>query len=289
LVVQGEAVCTCLSCPNMLDPVCGSDGKNYDNVCKLRQNACKTNTLITLISRDACLQDGKPTCVCVEPCPKILKPVYGSDGKNYDNECLLKLAACKSKSRILIAGSGRYHDKPTCVCVEPCPEILKPVYGSDGKDYDNECLLKLAACKSKSRILIAGFGHDKPTCVCVEPCPEILKPVYGSDGKDYDNECLLKLAACKSKSRILIAGFGLQDDKPTCVCVEPCPEILKPVYGSDGKDYDNECLLKLAACKSKSRILIAGFGQPCPEILKPVYGSDGKDYDNECLLKLAAC
>ncbi|XP_023344452.1 four-domain proteases inhibitor isoform X2 [Eurytemora carolleeae] len=69
-------------CPRLLSPVCGADGKSYDNAC-----------LAEFKSSVQC--DGPCPCqeeVCA--CPKHISPVCGEDGNDYHNPCLAK---CKTK------------------------------------------------------------------------------------------------------------------------------------------------------------------------------------------------
>ena len=41
-------------------------------------------------------------CKCIQECPKMMKEVCGSDDVTYDNECLLKKAACENHTEIEI-------------------------------------------------------------------------------------------------------------------------------------------------------------------------------------------
>merc|ERR1712010_388375 len=69
---------------------------------------------------------GKPK-LCM--CPKIHKPVCGSDGKTYGNSCMAK---CKKVD----------FKEGACSTKCMCAEIYKPVCGSDGKTYGNSCTAK---------------------------------------------------------------------------------------------------------------------------------------------------
>ena len=52
-----------------------------------------------------------------------------------------------------------------CECIQECPKVMKEVCGSDNVTYDNECLLKKAACEKYTEIEIV----DKGPCTGMQP------------------------------------------------------------------------------------------------------------------------
>jgi len=133
-------------------------------------------------------------------CPMIYRPVCGSDGKNYGNECEARCQGITSvrKGKCNISNvKVPIHKKVNCAC----PMIYKPVCGENGHTYPNLCE---ASCQS---ILVSYKGrctkNNKPK-ICF--CPAIYQPVCGSNGKNYGNACQ---ATCQG---ITVSSKGVCED-----------------------------------------------------------------------------
>ncbi|KAJ8960090.1 hypothetical protein NQ314_006115 [Rhamnusium bicolor] len=80
---------------------------------------------------------------------------------------------------------------------------------------------------------------------------------------------------CRDKQ----CGFGSQcvvspdGRNASCICPDKCPSYgdhttSRPVCGSDGVDYRNQCELQQAACTSNSNITVK-FSGKCGELTLP--------------------
>ncbi|XP_068210100.1 four-domain proteases inhibitor-like isoform X2 [Palaemon carinicauda] len=135
-------------CPLHHDPVCGSDGTTYSNMCLLSIANCR-NQSVVLAGDGPC----PPKIECPEKCNRHLEPVCGTDGKTYSNDCVLLMTTCKNPS-IQLDYAG-----PCVQCPQGCPKHYKPVCGTNGKTYSNRCLLNVAKCEEDPSIELASNGR----------------------------------------------------------------------------------------------------------------------------------
>merc|ERR1712212_824393 len=148
LVAAASASLSChMRCKHHLRFVCGSNGKTYANECVMRHAACIKREAITAVYKGKCLIGEKK---CMIPCTKVLAPVCGSDGKRYSNECVLRVASCKSAKPVSIV---KAKDPQCSECDEICTKEYMPVCGSDGKTHANTCVMNYEACRTKTAIV----------------------------------------------------------------------------------------------------------------------------------------
>ncbi|XP_076451600.1 agrin-like isoform X2 [Babylonia areolata] len=309
-------------------PVCGSDGNDYDNLCEMKKAAC--HKLVDIRVKyygkcdpcqsfrcdppKVCLVDSNrsPKCQCNYICDKDLRPVCGTDGKTYSNQCVLDMEACRQHKNIRLWYSGECttannpcdqvqcrpmeecnvdrNGKARCQCPQFCEPVVRYVCGNDSRTYDSECQLRKQTCEAFDGpyVVVVHEGQCGRETPCRNfPCPN-------------DAVCRLHIS------------------QPLCVCPQ-CSEEYRPVCGDDGITYENECKLRQENCETSSNVRVKQPG-PCygcgskkcefyavcethggqPQCVCPtesscrtadlkVCGSDGQTYSNECQMKIASC
>ncbi|XP_057669095.1 follistatin isoform X1 [Diorhabda carinulata] len=196
---KGTPKCVCASkCKegklrSLKGPVCGTDGRSYRNVCRLRKQSCRrrSNSLtiaykgicqsscdkIVCPSNKHCLLDQNltPHCVnCTKKCPNAPKrrQVCGSDGLTYTSACHLREKACRRGKAIPIAYKGTCRANATC----------KKVKCRDGQS----CLKDL--------------NSGMPRCVsCTTSCKprHVMRgPICGTNNSTYHTWCHMMQDAC---------------------------------------------------------------------------------------------
>ncbi|TOF86051.1 hypothetical protein CGJ15_25355 [Vibrio parahaemolyticus] len=90
-------------------------------------------------------------------------------------------------------------------CNSACTDDYRPVCGTDGITYPNNCTLELADCESDEDIAVAYIGE---CTTCTDACDLVWMPVCGTDNVTYANLCQLELADCVSDEDITEAYPG---------------------------------------------------------------------------------
>ncbi|XP_060588084.1 agrin-like [Ruditapes philippinarum] len=84
---------------NIVEPICGSDGRTYDNECELNLAQCRNPRLKFAFNGRCPNRVDSRGIICTTPmCPPFGDPVCGSDGLTYQNECELNNAMCGNES-----------------------------------------------------------------------------------------------------------------------------------------------------------------------------------------------
>lgn len=277
-------------CPITDRPICGVDGKTYQNECFLQLagvnkaydgwcignnapgSAIPPKEVDPLAETEDAgfLRFGTPTTGDC-PCNDNFYPVCASNGVTYANLCRAK---CNGATAVQIGACYNFYYKPTPNTQCKCAFKQELICSTENITYENSCVMTCAKADFKST--------DK--CVAPCSCNFIYKPVCGVDGRNYMNECELN---CK---KIQKAFDGRCDSGPVQKCIY-CIGDLSKVCGKNGKTYDNLCYLKC----NNAEFEYEGACLPptpngaciCPKIYLPVCTSDNQTHDNECAARCA--
>lgn len=216
---QNSDGCECGPQPDC-SPICGKDGKTYNNDWELR---CKSGKPVQKAYNGPCHVPVDCNCKVTN------QPVCATDFKTYPSECWANCAKTTSPCVDVV------YNYTCCFC-----NILvaDPICASDGNEYDSFCGLE---CAQKIKHWIIQVCRGKCTECCDEKCTNEWNPVCVSDGKTlrtFANACL---ARCARKTNLSIRIVHKCECQPRV-----CTKEYAPVCASNGKTYGNNCEFKYA-------------------------------------------
>ncbi len=208
-VVQNARSSNPVNCPQVLDPVCGSDGVTYMNSCFAK--AAGITDYTSGVCFGECIDPQEIDPISVADCSNNYIPVCGCNDVTYLNSCVAEnsgvteytLGACVLNSScfdptLVASSSGVDIDRNTGIISENCPSTYEPVCGCDGFTYQNSCRAEASG--------ISFYTQGPCNNVCVDAdmmdphasCVNVYEPVCGCNDVTYTNACFADAAGVVS-------------------------------------------------------------------------------------------
>nr|XP_045624354.1 extracellular protease inhibitor 10-like [Procambarus clarkii] len=172
---------------------------------------------------------------CSALCSKIYRPVCGSNGVTYSNQCRLEYAQCLGN---------------------PVKKVHNGPCADKDDDVDNGLLLALLYGRHRHVATLAAEGIKGTEASVAPSVPHQPGRRYHRSTRTMARLVPLVAAVPLVALLLLLPHFNMAAEGDECPTA--CPEDYTPVCGTNGATYSNLCSLESAKCKDKTIDLAYG-------------------------------
>ncbi|XP_022100567.1 agrin-like isoform X2 [Acanthaster planci] len=232
--------CSCPTCADIEQRVCGTNQISYQSICHLRAEMCNERIRIAVAFDGPCEDaemsgSGNGTDGDQE----------GGDGDrlDYTRECDESMCQFGGTCEFMTNGNSY------CSCIMNCPATRLPVCGSNQVTYGSECLLREASCEQQKPIYVESQGSCED--VEMEPCDGDSPLLMPNTMEEYTcseegEECpsgsychihpLRKFAVCCPVTREQTSPPSCEDTMYGC-----CPDGVTAAQGFNEAGCPSHC------------------------------------------------